>query len=355
MVDRRLPRDAILAPVPAPRDNVPVELPQPPESPLGKIARRVAFALGLIVFVALVAYVDRDGYVDADGGSVSLLDAFYYSSVSVTTTGYGDIRPESAEARLVSTVLVTPARVLFLIVLVGTTLEVLAERTRETFRRTRWRRRLHDHVIICGFGTKGASAARVLVDRGRARERIVVIDSRPEARELASEHGFATVSGSAERAETLAAAGIDTAREVIVAVDRDDTAVLTTLTARELNSRSRIVAAVREEENSHLLRQSGADSVIVSSSAAGRLMGFATQSPQVVEALEDLLSVGQGLDIVERDVEAGEVGKPLTGLGLSDPVIAVVREGRLMRFDDPRTTALEAGDRLMQLRSVADA
>ena len=51
-------------------------------------------------------------------------------------------------------------------------------------------------------------------------------------------------------------------------------------------------AAAREEENVHLLKQSGADSVILSSAAAGRLLGQAVHSPQTVEVLEDLLSVG---------------------------------------------------------------
>jgi voltage-gated potassium channel len=330
--------------------EVPVALPRPAVPPATRIARRIAFALGLLVFVALVAYLDRDGYVDADGGELSLLDAFYYSTVSVTTTGYGDIRPETPEARLVSTLLVTPARVLFLIVLVGTTLEVLAERTRETYRRARWRKSLRDHVIICGFGTKGRSAVETLLGRGRSPDDVVVIDARTEARERAAEERLATVSGSAERAEVLQAAGIDTASDLVVAVDRDDTAVLVTLTARELNPELTIVAAVREEGNAHLLRQSGANSVIVSSGAAGRLMGFACQSPQVVEALEDLLSVGQGLDIVEREVRAEEVG-PLAAVSSTNPTVGVVRDERLLRFDDPEAAQLRAGDRLVQLHS----
>jgi voltage-gated potassium channel len=61
---------------------------------------------------------------------VGLLDAFYCSTVSVTTTGYGDVIPVTERARLLTTLLVTPARILFRIILVGTTLEVLAERTR---------------------------------------------------------------------------------------------------------------------------------------------------------------------------------------------------------------------------------
>ena len=56
---------------------------------------RVLFALSLITFVALLTYLGRDGYVDPEDDSISLLDAFYYSTVTITTTGYGDIRPVS--------------------------------------------------------------------------------------------------------------------------------------------------------------------------------------------------------------------------------------------------------------------
>ena len=68
--------------------------------------------------------------------------AVYYATVTLSTTGYGDIVPYSDAARLTNVLLVTPLRVLFLIILVGTTLEVLTERTREEWRLNRWRLQL---------------------------------------------------------------------------------------------------------------------------------------------------------------------------------------------------------------------
>ena len=170
-------------------DAVRVELPGVVPGPLRRILWRVALALGLITFVALLTYLGRDGYVDPEDDSVSLLDAFYYSTVSITTTGYGDIRPVTDTARLVTTVLVTPARIVFLILLVGTTLELLAERSRQAYRRSRWRRTLKEHVIICGYGTKGRSAVRTLIGKGVPREQIVVLDESAEARASGNGHG----------------------------------------------------------------------------------------------------------------------------------------------------------------------
>jgi voltage-gated potassium channel len=244
-----------------------------------------------------------------------------------------------------------PAGVLFLVILVSTTLEVLAERTRTVYREKRWRRTLQDHTIVCGYGVKGRSAIETLRAHGVAADRIVVIDARPDAVDDARRAGHAGVVADASASAALEAAGVREAAAVVVAPDRDDSAVLITLTARELNPRARIVASVRESENAHLLQQGGADSVVVSSGAAGRLLGHAVKSPRVVQVLEDLLSVGEGLDVTERDVTPEEEGMPLGSVPTSAPIIAVVRGEDVLRFDDQRVGALRAGDRLVCLCS----
>lgn len=327
-----------------------VQLPGAEASPLRKIGGRLALALALITFVALITYAGRAGYVDPEDSRISLLDAFYYSTVTITTTGYGDILPDTDGARLATTLLVTPARILFLILLVGTTLEILAERTREAYRVARWRRKLKDHTIVCGYGTKGRSAIHTLIGQGLDPERILVIDERPGAGAAANSAGLAVIGGNASTREVLAQADIAEASAVIVAVDRDDTAVLVTLTARELAPEATIVVAVREEENVHLLHQGGADSVITSSGAAGRLLGMATGSPEIVEVLEDLLTVGEGLDIVQHEIGPDQAG-PISAHHEAGPIVAVIRKQELLRFDDERAATLEAGDRLVALRS----
>jgi len=260
------------------------------------------------------------------------------------------VRPVSDHARLLTTVFVTPARILFLILLVGTTLEILAERSRHAIRRSRWKSTLNDHIIICGFGVKGRAALRTLLDKGVQREEVVVIDDSRDARDQAKAAGLTVICGSAASTEVLHQAGIHKARSIIVAVNRDDTAVLVTLTAREHNPKATIVASVREEENVHLLRQSGATSVITSADAAGRLLGFAVQQPEITEVLEDLMRVGQGLDIAEHEVVEDDAG-PIRALAIAGPVVAVVRDEELMRFDDPRAAVVQAGDRVVHLRS----
>ncbi len=331
-------------------DPLKIEFPGRAHGPLRHITVRIAAALGLVTFVALLTYIGRNGYIDPEDDAVSLLDAFYYSTVSITTTGYGDIRPVTDETRLATTLLVTPARILFLILLVGTTVEILAQRSRDAYRRARWKRTLNDHIIICGYGVKGRGAVKTLRANGVKPSEIVVIESLPEARARATAQGITAIAGNAASTEALTEAGVQDARSVIVAVNRDDTAVLTTLTARELNPTAPIVAAVREEENVHLLRQSGATSVITSSEAAGRLLGFAVEQPLVTAVLEDLISVGEGLDIAERAIADEECG-PLEELALPGPIVGIVRDNDLLRFNDPRAGTLKPGDRVIYLLS----
>lgn len=332
-------------------DSPPVQLPERGAGPIVGLARRVGAALGLVVFVALLAYVDRDEYKDAAGNAVNLVDCFYYATVSITTTGYGDIIPVTDKTRLITTLLITPARILFLIILVSTTLEVLAERTRTAYRERAWRKRLRDHIIVCGFGTKGRAAIRTLQARGVPDDSIVVVDLHPDPIDAAGRAGFAVVQGDAALADVLEAAGVRDAESIVIAPSRDDAAVLMTLTARELNPEATIVASVREEENAHLLRQSGATSVIVSSAAAGRLLGNATHSPHVIQVLEDLIGVGEGLDIVERAVPEAMAGRPLRDVENGAPVLAVVRDGEILHFDDERAATVQAGDRVVCLCS----
>ena len=95
---------------------------------------------------------------------------------------------------------------------------------------------------------------------------------------------------------------------MIITLDRDDSAILVTLTVRQLNPSAHVVVAVREEDNASLLRQSGANAVITSSEAVGRLLGLSAVSPNLGTVIEDLLSSREGLEVGERQVTREEVG-----------------------------------------------
>ncbi len=327
-----------------------IRLPQQPASASRALLARLVTAIALVVLVTLVVYADRDGYQDAHSPDpITVLDAAYYAVVTLSTTGYGDITPVSAGARLVNILLITPARLLFLIILVGTTLEVLTDRYRTNIRLDRWRKRVKDHYVVCGYGTKGRSAVKALLENGVPRDRIVVVESAPAAAREASAAGLTVVEGSSTRAAILGQAEVTKAKAVIVSTNSDDAAVLTTLTARQLTSgQVRIVASAREGENAPLLKQSGAHQVVVSSETAGRLLGLSTMAPPVIDVVEDLLTPGAGMALAMRSAARDEVGR--SPRDLDDVVIAIYRRGRLMQLREPDTHRLETGDQVIYVR-----
>jgi voltage-gated potassium channel len=331
-----------------------IHLPRLTRPPLQALAIRAGAAFGLVLFVTIVVYVDRDGYHDINEDGLSLLDCFYYTVVSLSTTGYGDIAPVSPSARLINVLIVAPARVLFLIILVGTTIQVLTEQYRNSVRLTRWRRRVKDHVIICGYGTKGRSAVRALTENGLNKSSIVVVELNRAAVRQAVADGLVAIEGSASSSEVLMEAGVKLAKNVIIATDNDDAAVLATLTARQLTAgKVRIVAAAREAENASLLRQSGAHHVVVSSSTAGRLMGLSTTAPPLIDVVEDLLTPGAGMALAMRSATRDEVGR--SPRETAEVVIALSRRGQILSLATPGGAQIETGDMLVYIRDERPA
>lgn len=316
-------------------------------TPWALIARRFGYALLLIVAIAFVSYFDRGGYSE----DLTFIDALYYSAVTLSTTGYGDITPVTQSARVINIFIITPARVAFLMLLVGTTLSVLTEDSRKTLQIQQWRNTVRNHTIVIGYGTKGRSAVEALLAGDTAPSSIVVVDTDPVSLAEAEKRGLVTVHGNGTKSDILRIAAASRARSVVVAPSSDDTAVLITLSVREIAPSARIVVSVRESENQHLLMQSGADSVVVSSETAGRLLGIATVTPPVVEMVEDLLSPDEGFAVAERQIADDEVGA--NPRHLADIVLGVVRSGELYRIDSPEAETVEPGDRLLYVRMKA--
>lgn len=328
-----------------------LRIPEVHSSPVRVITRRMAIALVVLFAATLAVYLVRSGYRDVRGDGLTFLDCLYFAAVSLSTTGYADITPYTVAARLVNTVVFTPLRIAFLAVLVGTTLEVFSERSRQGWKIQRWRNKVRNHTIVIGYGTKGKTAVAARLSDEAAQGEMVVVDTDRTALEHAATAGLVTVHGDATKSDVLRLAGAQHASSIVVATGRDDTAVLVTLTARELSPNAKIVASIREAENQHLLQQSGADLVVVSSATAGRLLGLATTTPSVVEMIEDLLTPHAGLAIAEREVEQIEVGG--SPRHLRDIVLGVVRDGHLLRIGAPEVDAIEASDRLLYVRHAA--
>lgn len=327
-----------------------VSMPRKTVKPIQELGIRALGALLLLLAVTVVVWLDGDSYSDQTGTpGIDFIDALYYAAVTLTTTGYGDIVPHASHARLINAIVITPLRVAFLILLVGTTIEVLANQGSRTIRDIRWRSTMGNHVVIIGYGTKGRSAVATMLRGGEKSQKIVVIDSDPHAVAEANYDGLAAFHGDATRRELLRRAEISKAREVIICLDRDDSAILATLTVRQLNPRAPIIVTVREGDNVPLVRQSGATSVVTSSATVGRLMGLAAIGPDLGAMLQDMLTSGAGLEVSQRPARPDEVGTD-PGQLVDEKLIGIVRNGLLMRFYDSAAAEIQSGDELIVVR-----
>jgi len=331
------------------REQTMVTLPAHSRTWLQELVRRLGLVLLLLALSTAIVYADRDSYSDSADDEISLIDAFYYTTVTITTTGYGDITPVTEHARLLSALVVTPLRIGFLVLLLGTTIEVLATKGRSAIRDSRWRKKMRDHTVIIGYGTMGKSAASTLMKSDTPPDQIVVIDPSPAAVADANRHGLAAFAGDATDRELLRRAEIARAREVIVTVGRDDTTILATLTVRQLNPWAHIIVAVHKEENTSLVRQSGANAVITSSESVGRIVGISAINPNLGHFIEDLISSGEGLEITQRPVTTDEVGLDPSCIR-AERVLGVVRGRRLYQFYDQSVANLRAGDEVVVVR-----
>jgi len=312
------------------------------------LAWRITLIFLLVAAVLVVHWIERDGLRDNLDNQISFIDVLYFTTVTVTTVGYGDIVPVSNGTRLFETFFVTPIRIFVWLIFLGTAYHFVFRNTWHRWRMSRIQKSLTGHIIVAGYGTSGSEAVRELIARGIAPSCIVVIDEHEAALGMAEQIGCNVLKGDATRDQTLDDVRIAQACAIIVAAGRDDTSILITLTARHLAKEVPISVVVRAQDNELLARQAGATTVINPASFAGLLLAGSCQGLHIADYLADLAGTGGRVQLSERPVRAEEVGKPLAaiapGIGLR-----IYRAGRPIGYWEPDSQALMAGDVVIEI------
>lgn len=314
------------------------------------LAARALIILTLFSLVTFVLWLDRDGISDQIDGDLSFVDLVYFVVVSLTTVGYGDIVPVTERARLIDAIIITPARLLVWLVFVGTAFELFFHKGLERIRMARLQQQLKDHVVICGFGHSGRTAAAELVRRGADPEQVVVVDQNEHLLQEAATAGHIGLKGDATMERVLRDAGVGSARAVILCTGRDDTNALAVLTVRQINPRARVISNAHEEENAPLLKQAGADVTVSPSQISGFLLADSVSHRHVNEFVLDVLSSGGRLLLNERTAHADEVGKPAGVIGRA-MIVRIYRDGLPVGFWEAEGSVIRDGDMVLALEA----
>lgn len=239
------------------------------------------------------------------------LDALYMTIITVTTVGFGELRPLSPVGRAFTIVLIVGGLGIFGFISSSLVNSLASGELRRRFisrRRKRMLEKLHHHDIVCGFGRMGQHVCDELVAQGK---QFVVIDKSPEAVEHATALGYIGIVGDATTEEMLVRAGIHRARSLFAAINSDASNVFTVLTARALEPDLIIVARVNEHETISKLKRAGASEVISPYALGGRRMVNYVDQPAVVDFLDVVMKSSElDLRLVEMEITADS---PLVG------------------------------------------
>jgi voltage-gated potassium channel len=208
---------------------------------------------------------------------------------------------------------------------------------------------LSDHHIICGFGRVGRQVARDLQAAGA---RYVVVDERPENREVAAGlgPGVRFIAGQPAEDEVLRSAGIERARAVVACVDSDAENIFITLTARGLCPDIRIVARASAEAAEPKLKRAGADRVISPYKASGAEMARLVLTPQVSGVVD--VAPEYRMEEIEVTVGCAGEGKTIGDVRGGSFIVALRRPDGTVQAQPPGETKLAPGDVIVAMGTL---
>lgn len=324
-----------------------------PASGWSSLRRRLALPAVALLLTHLVGVVGYWALWRADGGTVG--DALFMTFTTVTTIGFGEVRPLGPVGRVLTMVIAAGG--------IGSAFYsftvILDWASSDEVRRSRKMRKMLDrvsslsgHFLVAGFGRVGRETSRELRASGKD---VVVIDLVDENVEAATAAGLTAIRGDASDDEVLRTVGIERAAGLIVTTASDATNLFIVMSARLLAPSLLIVSRAVDASAEPKLERAGATRAISPYAIGGKRMAQLVLSPRAVDFFETALRRGgEALSIGELRVASGlGVGETLGALrersGSEVTFLAVLRapDGTVaLPRDDLR---LSRGDHLLAL------
>ncbi|MCP4726657.1 MAG: potassium channel protein [bacterium] len=247
----------------------------------------------------------------------TFLEAFFMTVITVSTVGFGEVKPIDQPGIMVFTIALIVMGIGFLGYSVSTLISFVVEgQIKNTFRDHKMQKqieKLKNHIIICGHGRLGRHAA---MEFDKKEVSYVVIEKEESVTNKLKEIGIPCISGSAEYDDTLIDAGIERAHGLIAALTDDTDNLFVTLTARRLNPELYIISRIEYENSGIKLLSAGANKVMSPAKLAGRRMASLLVSPEVINFL-DVVMDHSDMNLSMQEITINE-GSDLDGVEIKD-------------------------------------
>ena len=236
------------------------------------------------------------------------VDAIYMTVITITTVGFGEVIPLTPEAKIFTVVLI-----LLSVVIVGFALTVFSEYiiSRSSYNDLIHKRvqqeidKMKDHIIVCGYGRNGQEAVQKLMAYNK---QFVVIEMDVDVIERYEvDKNIHFVNGNANEDEILEKAGITQASALLCALPEDADNLFIVLSARQLNSKLKIISRATAETSQKKLKLAGADNVIMPDKIGGDHMASLVVVPDLIEFLDNLSVVGEEDSINVEEISFDQI------------------------------------------------
>jgi voltage-gated potassium channel len=194
--------------------------------------------------------------------------AFYYSIVTMSTVGYGDITPKTADARLFAVSVIVLGISVFAASLSAVLVPVINRRITRLLKPGKKSMERTQHYVIVGNTALARNTYKQLVDRG---QRITFIRILPDT----DINGLDVVVGDPSDIDVLRQAGAHLAKAVLALSDDDSRNAFVVLAMRELAESVKTVVAVNDARNLASVKRVHPDMIISPQILGGELLAVA--------------------------------------------------------------------------------
>ncbi len=290
----------------------------------------------------------------------SIFDAIWWSIVTFTTVGYGDIVPTTTIGRIVASFLmilgITGIALLTGIVSSAFTDRIIKLKLNVEEIMEKKIRQLKNHFIICGYGRVGKVVAKEMV---RFKKPFVIIEENPETAHEAINDGHLTIIGSATDEEILRKAGIKEAQGIALVMDSDADNLYALITAKDENKDILAVARANSEDSVKKFIKLGAKTISPYQSS-GYDISRMLISPRTAEFVSIVMQSDQTIELGEFYIKKDSpyAGKKIKETDIRSEyniiVIAIITKGKKTIFNPKADDIIEAGSTLICVGTKED-